>query len=238
MDVPFLGKSKKKSSTSPLEDTSDSAVTMDTSDGGPAWLSEPESTNPGGEAGDAPRTFALNETQQQGDNADGGGATSADDKELPSIVLFMRLANMGAAAILIIVSIFNMVGLPPISTFILAIYATCGGLLVCCLETQLKFLRVVIALNFGFLFSPFLRFLFYFILASVALAYDDLSGKIACIVIVATAVFNTYVLIRYPAYRAVREKIAEEEDRRIEAKISDGIKRQAVESMFGGQGQK
>merc|ERR1719266_3121925 len=131
-----------------------------------------------------------------------------------------------------------MVGLPPISTFILAIYATCGGLLVCCLETQLKFLRVVIALNFGFLFSPFLRFLFYFILASVALAYDDLSGKIACIVIVATAVFNTYVLIRYPAYRAVREKIAEEEDRRIEAKISDGIKRQAVESMFGGQGQK
>ncbi len=37
----------------------------------------------------------------------------------------------------------------------------CGGVLVCCLETQLKFVRTIIAMNFGFLFNLVYRFLFY-----------------------------------------------------------------------------
>eukprot|EP00586_Coscinodiscus_wailesii_P018199 CAMPEP_0172517630 /NCGR_PEP_ID=MMETSP1066-20121228/286658_1 /TAXON_ID=671091 /ORGANISM="Coscinodiscus wailesii, Strain CCMP2513" /LENGTH=207 /DNA_ID=CAMNT_0013299733 /DNA_START=101 /DNA_END=724 /DNA_ORIENTATION=+ len=156
-----------------------------------------------------------------------------DDKELPSIVLFMRLANMGAAGLLIAASIVKMISLPSPSNWILSVYATCGGLLVCCLETQLKFLRVAIALNFGYLFSPTLRFVFYLVMGSVAWQFNDILGKISAITLVATAIFNTYVLCRYPSYRAVREKIAEEEDRRIEAKISDGIKKQAVNSMLG-----
>lgn len=121
-----------------------------------------------------------------------------------------------------------MTTIPAISTFVLAVYATCGGLLICCLETQLKFLRVMIAVNFGFLFNGVTRFMFYLLLASVAWSFDNLFGRIVSIAVIVTAFFNTYVLCRYPSYRKLREKIAEEEDKRIEARISKQVKKQAM----------
>lgn len=127
-----------------------------------------------------------------------------------------------------------MVSIPPISGFVLAIYATCGALLICCLETQLKFLRVMIAVNFGFLFNSVWRFLFYMLLGSVAWSYNNLFGKVVAIAFGAVALFNTYVLCRYPSYRRIREKIAEEEDKRIEARISKEVKRQAARQIVGG----
>jgi COPI associated protein len=127
-----------------------------------------------------------------------------------------------------------MISIPPISGFVLAIYATCGALLICCLETQLKFLRVMIAVNFGFLFNSGARFVFYILLASVAWSYNQFFGKIVAIAFGAVALFNTYVLCRYPAYRKIREKIAEEEDKRIEARISKEVKRQAAQQILSG----
>ncbi|CAJ1946519.1 unnamed protein product [Cylindrotheca closterium] len=153
---------------------------------------------------------------------------SADEKDLPTIILYMRLANMGAAVALVTISVLLMVSLPPLSSFVLAIYATCGGLLICCLETQLKFLRVIIAVNFGFLFNSVWRFIFYMVIASVSWSYDSIPGKVVAGVWIGIAIFNTYVLCRYPGYRRIREKIAEEEDKRIEARISKEVKRQAV----------
>jgi hypothetical protein len=100
-----------------------------------------------------------------------------------------------------------MIGIPPISIFVLAFYATVGGILICCLETQLKFLRVMIAVNFGFLFSSFFRFLYYMLLAAICWSYKSLLGKIVAIAIIATAFLNTYVLCRYPSYRKIREKV-------------------------------
>jgi len=132
--------------------------------------------------------------------------------------------------------IIIMSGLRSFSSFVLAVYATCGGLLICCLETQLKFVRVMIALNFGFLFNAVWRFLFYVLMGSVAWSYDDLPGKIVAAAFIATAIFNTYVLCRYPAYRKVREKIAEEEDKRIEARISKEVKKQAANQIMGSGG--
>ena len=133
---------------------------------------------------------------------------------------------------LLILQVFTLVGIPSISTFVLAIYGICGGLLICCLETQLKFLRVMIAVNFGFLFNSLWRFIFYMILASVCLSWDALSGTIMGGIIAGVALFNTYVLCRYPSYRKMREKIAEEEDKRIEARISKEVKKQAVNQMM------
>ena len=86
----------------------------------------------------------------------------------------------------------------------------------------------MIAVNFGFLFSSAWRFLFYLLLASIAFSYDTLGGKIVGCVLLAVAIYNTYVLCRYPSYRKIREKIAEEEDKRIEARISKEVKRQMV----------
>jgi hypothetical protein len=122
--------------------------------------------------------------------------------------------------------------MPPVSTFVLAIYAICGALLICCLETQLKFLRVMIAVNFGFLFNSVLRFLFYLILASVCWSYNNLMGKILASCVAGVALFNTYVLCRYPSYRKIRERIAEEEDKRIETRISKEVKKQAMKNVM------
>lgn len=127
--------------------------------------------------------------------------------------------------------ILRMATIPAISVFVLAVYAACGGILICCLETQLKFLRVMIAVNFGFLFHSAWRFIFYLLMASVSWSFDNLFGKIVAIIFAAVAVFNTYVLCRYPSYRRMREKIAEEEDKRIEARISKEVKRQAVRTV-------
>ena len=124
-----------------------------------------------------------------------------------------------------------MVSIPKISGFVLAIYACLGGTLICCLETQLKFLRVMIAVNFGFLFDSIWRFLFYLLLGSVAFTFDGLFGMVVGGLFVGVAFFNTYVLCRYPSYRRIREEIAREEDKRIEARISKEVKRQAVRQM-------
>lgn len=123
-------------------------------------------------------------------------------------------------------------GIPELSTFVLAIYAICGGLLICILETQLKFLRVMIAVNFGFLFNSMWRFLFYMILSSVCWSWETLLGRAMGIAIAAVACFNTYILCRYPGYRHMREKIAEEEDKRIEARISKEVKNQAINQVM------
>lgn len=143
----------------------------------------------------------------------------------------MRLTNMGMAVAIIATAIVTMVTIPPVSTFVLAIYAVCGGLLVCCLETQLKFLRVMIAVNFGFLFNSVWRFIFYLVLASTCYSWNGILGSIMAYVTAGVAVFNTYVLCRYPGYRRMREKIAEEEDKRIEARISKEVKKQAVTQL-------
>jgi hypothetical protein len=92
----------------------------------------------------------------------------------------------------------------------------------------------MIAVNFGFLFHSVWRFLFYLLLGSVAWSYNSLFGKIAAGCFAGVALFNTYVLCRYPSYRKIRERIAEEEDRRIEARISKEVKRQATKSFTGG----
>mmetsp|Transcript_14211 Transcript_14211/g.28668 ORF Transcript_14211/g.28668 Transcript_14211/m.28668 type:complete len:129 (+) Transcript_14211:295-681(+) len=126
-----------------------------------------------------------------------------------------------------------MISLPTPAVWVLSIYATCGALLICVLETQLKFLRVMVAMNFGFLFNAIWRFLFYVLMGSVSWAFKNLFGRAVGIAFVAVAFFNTYILCRYPSYRKMREKIAEEEDKRIEQRISKDVKKKAVSSMLG-----
>ena len=155
-----------------------------------------------------------------------------DPPELPQMILIMRLANMLTSMGVIVYSIFFLIRIPAVSQFVLAIYGTCGGLLICCLETQLKFLRVIIAVNFGFLFHSGWRFLFYVLLATVLFSYDKLVAEIIAYAVMGCAIFNTYILIRYPSYRKVRDKIAEEEDKRVEARIAKEVKSAAVRQAF------
>ena len=224
----------------------------------PSWL-EGDSASPAPapvpvpEPTSEPETFDLNEPAQPSektaraptDNVAGSIMNTikaegdkpekvVDETDLPKMIFFMRVLNLAAAGLVIAVSIVQLVGLPHISVWIMALYATFGGILVCCLETQLKFIRTSIAMNFGFLFNSVYRFLFYCLMASVSWGYESLLGKITAGLLGATAVFNTFVICRYPSYRRQREKIAEEEDKRIQAKINQQVRKQAFSQMGWG----
>ena len=131
--------------------------------------------------------------------------------------------------------VIELVRLPSISVWVTSIYAICGGLLICCLETQLKFVRTIIAMNFGFLFNSVYRFLFYCLMSSVTWLYGGILGYITAITLGCVAVFNTYVLCRFPAYRKMREQTAAEEDKRIQTKINQQVRKQAVSQMGWGK---
>jgi len=203
--------------------------------GAPSWLDTSASAGastsspiPPVAASPAVGSMNIDSNNTAGDAA----ATAADDKDLPGIILFMRLVNMGAAGALIAISIVQIISIPGLSSIVLAVYAICGGLLICCLETQLKFLRVMIAVNFGFLFNSIWRFFFYLILGSVCWSFNGVLGMVMGGCLVGVALFNTYVLCRYPSYRKIREQIAEEEDKRIEGRISKEVKQQAIKQMM------
>jgi hypothetical protein len=92
-------------------------------------------------------------------------------------------------------------------------YGVCFGLLICSLESNLSFLRKPIASNFGFLFSPFLRLMFYVLMGMVAWSFGTVLGAISAVSLCLLTLVNTYVLCRYPGYgRALRE-ISDEEER-------------------------
>lgn len=94
-------------------------------------------------------------------------------------------------------------------------YGVCFGTLVCCLEVNLSFLRKPIASNFGFLYSPFLRLMFYALMGMVAWSFNTILGMIAAAALGLLSLVNTYVLCRYPGYRAALKEIGDEEERRL-----------------------
>ena len=94
---------------------------------------------------------------------------------------------------------------------ILGGYGFCFGVLVCCLEIDLSFLRRPIAANFGFLYQPCLRLLFYVLMGMVSWSFESLIGVIACAALGLLALINTYVLCRYPRYRAALREISDEQ---------------------------
>lgn len=126
--------------------------------------------------------------------------------------------------------ILALLSFPPIGQFVLAFYAVSAGCLICCLETQLKFVRTPIAINFGFLFDPSLRFLFYIIMASLEWSFGNLFGKIVAGVILGAGLYNSFVMFKYPKYRQKRDALAKEEDDRIQQKIRSRVATEAVKS--------
>ena len=87
-------------------------------------------------------------------------------------------------------------------------------------------------MNFGFLFNPVTRFIYYIFLATVCWSANNLFGKICAGFLVAIAMYNTWVLLTYPAYRKLRDELAKEEDERINAALREKVREEATRSMF------
>lgn len=137
------------------------------------------------------------------------------DDDLPKIVLFMRLGNMGAAGLLIFGSVGNITNIFSLTHMVLGGYGVCFGTLVCCLEVNFSWFRHPIASNFGFLYNPFLRLMFYVLMGMVAWSFETLLGYIASAALGVLAFVNTYVLCRYPGYRAALKEISDDEEKKL-----------------------
>uniref|UniRef100_A0A7S2MKL4 Uncharacterized protein n=1 Tax=Helicotheca tamesis TaxID=374047 RepID=A0A7S2MKL4_9STRA len=215
----------------------------------PSWLSEDTGDAAGGTATtplETPVLDSLDEprsktTDLENDDNVGGkmlatsGAANESNKEpeddpdeVSHMVMLMRIANLAVSIAIITCSAVNLSSIPSVASFVLSIYAILLGGLTCCFETQLSFLRAVIAINFGFFFNSIWRFFFYFLMGSILWAYDTLFGKIVAIATVAVGLFNVFVICRYPTYRKMREKMAKEEDKRIETKMKKKIAKEAL----------
>ena len=94
-------------------------------------------------------------------------------------------------------------------------YGVCFGSLVCCLEVNFSFTRHPIASNFGFLYNPILRLLFYVLMGMVSWTFESLLGYIASGALTLLSLVNTYVLCRYPGYRAALKEISDQEEKQM-----------------------
>mmetsp|Transcript_3185 Transcript_3185/g.3831 ORF Transcript_3185/g.3831 Transcript_3185/m.3831 type:complete len:218 (-) Transcript_3185:938-1591(-) len=151
-------------------------------------------------------------------------------EEIPDAVLYsMRIMNMVVAVALIISTVYT----PPlsISLLVLSSYLTTAGLLICCIELDLSFLRSTLSLNFGFTHSPTLRFVFYILLSVIPWGYHTLVGKIVSVGVAVVGVLNVYILCKYPGYRRERERIAREEEERMEELFKRELRGRMVRRM-------
>ena len=126
-----------------------------------------------------------------------------------------------------------MLTITSLPNIILGVYGILFSTLVFLTETQLFFFRTLIAVNYGFLFHPILRLLFYVLLASVAWSYESILGYASAGCVLGCAVYNTFVLVKYPEYKIEKDRIAAEEDHVIERRIREEVRNGPVERGGG-----
>jgi len=156
-----------------------------------------------------------------------------DQEQYIKLVTFMRAINMGVAVAIVTVSVLEcQLGVTTFGVWILAMYASCGGCLVCLTETELSFFRGMIASNFGFLFNSVLRFIFYLLLGTITWTYG-LMGQLVAGALVVVACYNTFIICKYPAYKKMKEEIADEAEKKVNAKIQKEMQKQVLSSVMG-----
>lgn len=219
---------------------------VDQDDQAPSWLTD----TPAPAAAPAPSSAAAPESQTLsapaaakpasapapaagGTSGDPTALTAEEEETLRGIILFTRIANILVSVAIAVMTTFRLIAyLAHPQYYVLCFYAAVGSCLICCVETQVKFVRTTIALNFGFLFSAIPRFLFYIFLATVCWSLGDIFAQICAGCLVGIAFYNTYVIMRYPAYRKIRDKAAAEEQERINAAIREKVRKEATGAMF------
>jgi len=209
-------------------------------DAAPAWLSDtpapaptptPTPTPPAPTSNDNAASTLAPRPAPATTSSTSALTEEEEDTKLKAVIMSMRLLNLGVSATMMVHAVVALIQFPPIGQFVLAFYAISASCLICCLETQLKFVRTPIAINFGFLFDPSLRFLFYVIMASLEWSFGNLFGKIVAAVILGAALYNTFVMFKYPKYRKKRDELAKEEDERIQQKIRSRVATEAGKNV-------
>ena len=114
------------------------------------------------------------------------------------------------------------------SKMVLGGYGICFGILLCCLESNLSFVRHPLASNFGFLYSPFLRFIFYILLGMISYSFESIVGTMAAVALCVLSLVNTVVLCRYPGYGAAIQELCDAEERNMRRVVREQMFRNST----------
>ncbi|CAM9906733.1 unnamed protein product, partial [Choristocarpus tenellus] len=152
--------------------------------------------------------------QQQQEQAAPTQAELDRQAKVPQLTIYMRLANMGLCVLLAATAVVNLVGSDP-SKGVLACYLFAFSCVLCCFETHLKVVAKTIAANFGFLYNAKGRAAFLMFIGILCFSFSpNLLAIISGILMLANAVFNLYVIVKYPEFeRDLQRKDLESEGR-------------------------
>ncbi len=118
--------------------------------------------------------------------------------KVPRLIFMTRCLNLALCVLMGIVAILELLTTPSASAGILSVYLLMFSCLLCCFEVHLKMVSVKIAKNFGFLFSPIGRIIFLIFIGVICFSFKSIIGYIGGGCMCVNALFNGYVLYRYP----------------------------------------
>eukprot|EP00518_Triparma_eleuthera_P012596 CAMPEP_0182480570 /NCGR_PEP_ID=MMETSP1319-20130603/35965_1 /TAXON_ID=172717 /ORGANISM="Bolidomonas pacifica, Strain RCC208" /LENGTH=257 /DNA_ID=CAMNT_0024682081 /DNA_START=8 /DNA_END=778 /DNA_ORIENTATION=- len=167
----------------------------------PAWMSSPAP---------APAAAATAAAPAAAQPA-GVGAPTRPPGDPPAILIWARVFNVVVAIALMIAAIVTIMTLPDVGTFFVSLYVCFFGLALCCFETRLSTIENVLRKDFGFMFSSKGRALFLLFVGFLAFSLGTL-GAIVGGFMIADALFNFYVLIKFPEYFVVGGQASGEQE--------------------------
>ena len=132
------------------------------------------------------------------------------DKSIARYMLYTRIINFVLSICMLLASLLSILTTNSATTGVLAAYVSVFACLLCCFETHLKQVSKIIAVNFGFLYSAKSRAIFMVFIGTLMFSFS-LFGMIIGACMMANAVFNLYIIFKYPQYDEVQRKDAQAE---------------------------
>mmetsp|Transcript_3243 Transcript_3243/g.5033 ORF Transcript_3243/g.5033 Transcript_3243/m.5033 type:complete len:239 (+) Transcript_3243:120-836(+) len=127
-------------------------------------------------------------------------------QDLPSLMIFMRLINIGLCALLCTTAALSLVGAPNFKKLVLAIYLFAFACILCCFETHIKYVATLAAANFGFLYDAKGRAIFLFFIGILCISFGSILGYLSAVCMIVDAFFNFYVIWKYPEIEANQQR--------------------------------
>ncbi len=118
--------------------------------------------------------------------------------KIPRLVFMTRCLNLALCVLMGLVAVLELLKSPTAAAGILSVYLLMFSCLLCCFEVHLKLVSEKIAKNFGFLFNPIGRIFFLIFIGIICFSFKSIIGYIGGGCMCANALFNGYVLFRYP----------------------------------------
>jgi len=142
-------------------------------------------------------------------NNGGDGPNTKSNEPSQNVILTIRLVNILLAAIMTTNAVFTIISLTTITTGVLCVYTAVFCLMMCCYECQIKQIIKLMAGNFGFMYNAKSRIIFLIFIGIISFSINEW-GRILGAVMIGNALFQLFVICKYPGYATMTVITADE----------------------------